>query len=72
VRDEKVVGTYIIGSHAGEMIGEAALAVKMALAPKDIFETMHTHPTLPESFAEALRAVSNEYLHLPPTVRARK
>jgi len=68
VRDEKVVGTYIIGSHAGEMIGEAALAVKFGLAPKDIFETMHTHPTLPESFAEALRAVDNEAIQIPHSV----
>ena len=68
VRDEKVVGIYIIGSHAGEMIGEAALAVKFGLAPKDIFETMHTHPTLPESFAEALRAVDNQVIHIPRSV----
>lgn len=68
VRDEKVVGTYIIGSHAGEMIGEAALAVRFGLAPKDIFETMHTHPTLPESFAEALRAVDNQVTHIPRSV----
>jgi dihydrolipoyl dehydrogenase len=68
VRDEKVVGTYIIGSHAGEMIGEAALAVKFGLAPKDIFETMHTHPTLPESFAEALRVVDNQVIHIPRSV----
>lgn len=68
VRDEKVVGTYIIGSHAGEMIGEAALAVRFGLAPKDIFETMHTHPTLPESFAEALRAVDNQVIHIPHSV----
>ena len=68
VRDEKVVGTYIIGSHAGEMIGEAALAVKFGLAPKDIFETMPTHPTLPESFAEALRAVDNQVIHIPRSV----
>lgn len=68
VRDQKVVGTYIIGPHAGEMIGEAALAVKFGLAPKDIFETMHTHPTLPESFAEALRAVDNRVIHVPRTL----
>lgn len=68
VRDEKVVGTYIIGSHAGEMISEAALAVKFGLAPKDIFETMHTHPTLPESFNEALRAVDNQVIHIPRSV----
>jgi len=64
-RDEQVVGTYIIGSHAGEMIGEAALAVKLGLSPTQIFEMIHAHPTLPESFAEALRAVKNKCLHTP-------
>jgi len=64
-RDEHVVGTYIIGSHAGEMIGEAALAVKLGLSPNEIFGMIHAHPTLPESFADALRAIKNECIHTP-------
>jgi len=64
-RDERVVGTYIIGTHAGEIIGEAALAVKLGLCPSQIFEMIHAHPTLPESFAEALRAVNNKCIHIP-------
>jgi len=60
-----LVGSYIIGAHAGEIIGEAALAIKMRLAPKDVFDTIHAHPTLPESFAEALRDINSEGIHLP-------
>jgi dihydrolipoamide dehydrogenase len=64
-RNGILVGCYIIGSHAGEIIGEAVLAIKMRLGSKDIFETMHAHPTLPESFVEAVRAISSESIHLP-------
>ena len=64
-RDQRVVGTYIIGSHAGEMIGEAALAVNFGLCPSQIFGMIHAHPTLPESFAEALRAVNSKCIHAP-------
>jgi dihydrolipoamide dehydrogenase len=59
------VGTYIIAPHAGEIIGEAALAIKMKLSLKDIFHTIHAHPTLPESFAEAVRDINNQAIHLP-------
>ncbi|MDQ4057237.1 MAG: dihydrolipoyl dehydrogenase, partial [Thermoproteota archaeon] len=61
----KLVGTYIIAPHAGEIIGEAALAIKMKLSLKDIFHTLHAHPTLPESFAEAVRDIDNQAIHLP-------
>jgi dihydrolipoamide dehydrogenase len=64
-KEGKLVGTYIIAPHAGEIIGEAALAIKMKLSPKDIFHTMHAHPTLPESFAEAVRDINNQAIHLP-------
>src|SRR5919198_2671 len=62
----KLVGTYIIAPHAGEIIAEAALAIKMNLRTKDIFDTIHAHPTLPESFAEAVRDISSESIHHLP------
>jgi hypothetical protein len=37
----------------------------MKLSPKDIFHTIHAHPTLPESFAEAVRDINNQAIHLP-------
>jgi len=58
-------GAYIIGAHAGEIIGEAALAINMKLRPSDIFGTIHPHPTLPESFVDALRDIYGESINLP-------
>jgi dihydrolipoamide dehydrogenase len=67
-KEGRLVGTYIIAPHAGEIIGEAALAIKMKLSPKDIFDTIHAHPTLPESFAEAVRDINSGSIHLPARV----
>jgi len=64
-KERKLVGTYIIAPHAGELIGEAALAIKMKLSIKDILHTIHAHPTLPESFAEAIGDINNQAIHLP-------
>jgi dihydrolipoamide dehydrogenase len=64
-KEGKLVGTYIIAPHAGEIIGEAAIAIKMKLSIKDISNTIHAHPTLPESFAEAVRDINNQAIHLP-------
>jgi dihydrolipoamide dehydrogenase len=62
-REGKLVGTYIIGAHAGEIIGEAALAIRSNLRPKDIYDTIHPHPTLPESFVDAVRDIYHESIH---------
>lgn len=64
-KEGKLVGTYIVASHAGEIIGEAALAIKMKLNAKDIYNTILPHPTLPESFQEAVRDIYHESIHLP-------
>ncbi len=71
-KEGRLVGTCIIAPHAGEIISEAALAIKMKLSPKDIFDTIHAHPTLPESFAEAVRDINGESIHLPSRDRIRK
>jgi dihydrolipoamide dehydrogenase len=71
-KEGRLVGTFIIAPHAGEMISEAALAIKMNASPKDVFNTIHAHPTLPESFAEAVRDINNESIHLPARDRSRK
>lgn len=60
-----LIGCYIIGPHASEVIGEAVLAIKMRLSTKDIFDTIHAHPTLPESFAEAVRDIDGASIHVP-------
>ena len=64
-KDGVIIGCYIIGPHASEIIGEAGLAIKMRLSTKDIFDTIHAHPTLPESFAEAVRDINGASIHVP-------
>ena len=53
----QIVGAYIVGPHAGELIAEAAISIKMGLKTRDIKETIHAHPTLSESYVDALAAI---------------
>jgi len=53
-------GTIIVGAHASEIIGEATLAIKLKLKPRDVIETIHAHPTLPEAFVDALRSLDGK------------
>jgi dihydrolipoamide dehydrogenase len=64
-KDGTIVGTYIIAPHAGEIIGEAALAIKMHMKAQDMAETIHAHPTLPESLVDATKDMYSEAIHRP-------
>jgi dihydrolipoyl dehydrogenase len=64
-KDGVIAGALIIAPHAGEMIGEAALAVRMHMKPRDISDTIHAHPTLPESFVDATRDIDSQAIHIP-------
>ncbi|MCK7492199.1 MAG: hypothetical protein MZW92_11735 [Comamonadaceae bacterium] len=44
----RVVGGGIVGTHAGDLIGEVALAIEMGADAVDIGKTIHPHPTLGE------------------------
>jgi dihydrolipoyl dehydrogenase len=64
-KDGIIVGALIIAPHAGEMIGEAALAIRMHMKPQDISDTIHAHPTLPESLVDATRDIDSQAIHIP-------
>jgi len=49
----RIVGGAIVGTHAGDMIGEIALAIEMGADATDIGRTIHPHPTLGESIGMA-------------------
>ncbi len=49
----RVLGVHIVGPEASSLIGEAALAVKLAATVHDIADTIHAHPSLPETVMEA-------------------
>ncbi len=48
-----LLGVHIAGASAGELIGEAALALEMGATLEDLAATIHPHPTLSEGLVEA-------------------
>jgi dihydrolipoamide dehydrogenase len=52
----RVLGGGIVGSNAGELIGEVALAIEMGADATDVGLTIHPHPTLSESIAFSAEA----------------
>jgi dihydrolipoamide dehydrogenase len=65
----RVVGGGIVGTHAGDMIGEVALAIEMGADAVDIGETVHPHPTLGESIGMAAEVAEGSCTDLPPPKR---
>ena len=51
-----LLGVHIAGANASEMINEGVLAMEMAARLEDVAATVHPHPTLGESIAEAAQA----------------
>jgi dihydrolipoamide dehydrogenase len=52
----RLIGCAIVGSSAGDLISEAALAIEMGCDADDIGLTIHPHPTLSETFAMSAEA----------------
>ncbi len=50
---ERVLGCGIVGPGAGDLIGEAVLAIEMGCAVRDLTESIHPHPTLSETIGGA-------------------
>ncbi|VTU29938.1 dihydrolipoyl dehydrogenase [Variovorax sp. RA8] len=66
----RIVGGGIVGTHAGDMIGEIALAIEMGADAIDIGKTIHPHPTLGESIGLAAEAAHGSCTDLPPVKRS--
>jgi dihydrolipoamide dehydrogenase len=62
----RIVGGGIVGTHAGDLIGEIALAIEMGADAVDIGATIHPHPTLGESIGLAAEAALGHCTDLPP------
>ena len=62
----RIVGGGIVGTHAGDLIGEIALAIEMGADAVDIGRTIHPHPTLGESIGLAAEAAEGVCTDLPP------
>ena len=62
----KILGGGIVGTHAGDMIGEIALAIEMGADAVDISKTIHPHPTLGESIGMAAEVAHGSCTDVPP------
>ncbi len=62
----RIIGGGIVGTHAGDMIGEIALAIEMGADAVDIGKTIHPHPTLGESIGMAAEVFEGVCTDLPP------
>jgi dihydrolipoamide dehydrogenase len=65
----RIIGGGIVGTHAGDMIGEIALAIEMGADAVDIGKTIHPHPTLGESIGMAAEVFEGVCTDLPPMRR---
>ena len=63
-KTDRVLGVHIVGSDAGNMIAEAAVAMEFGASSEDIARTCHAHPTLPEAVKEAALAVAKRAIHM--------
>ena len=62
----RILGGGIVGTHAGDMIGEVALAIEMGADEVDIGKTIHPHPTLGESIGMAAEIAHGTCTDVPP------
>jgi dihydrolipoamide dehydrogenase len=62
-KTDRVLGIHILGADAGNMIGEAAIAMEFGASSEDIARTCHAHPTLTEAIKEAALAVNKRAIN---------
>lgn len=66
---KRLLGAGIVGPNAGELIGEAVLALEMGADMEDIALTIHPHPTLCETLGLAAEMAHGSITDLLPTRR---
>ncbi|GEA10656.1 dihydrolipoyl dehydrogenase [Alteromonas sp. KUL49] len=69
----RVIGGAIVGTNAGELLGEIGLAVEMGADAEDVGLTVHAHPTLYESVGLAAEIFEGSITDLPnPKAKKKK
>ncbi|MFT6330840.1 MAG: dihydrolipoamide dehydrogenase [Bermanella sp.] len=61
----RIIGGAIVGTNAGEMLGEIGLAIEMGADAEDIALTVHAHPTLNESIGLAAELFEGSITDMP-------
>ncbi len=63
-RTDRILGAWILGPRASDLIAELAFAMEMEASAEDVARSVHAHPTLPEAVREAALAVAKRAIHL--------
>ena len=60
----ELLGVHILGAHASDLIAEVTLGLSMEATAFEIVNTIHAHPTLAETIAEAAEGITDKPIHL--------
>jgi len=63
-KTQNILGVHIVGSHAADLVHEAAMAMHLGATPAQMAEMIHAHPTLSEGLMEAAEDVEGMAIHL--------
>lgn len=61
---DELLGAHVVGEQAAEIVHELVLAIELGATADDIADTMHIHPTLPESINSAAGGVHKPSSHV--------
>lgn len=60
---DKILGVHVVGSHAADLVHEAAVAMQVGARARDLAHTIHAHPTLTEGMMEAAEDIEGLAIH---------
>ncbi len=63
-KTQRVLGIGIVGAGAGELIGEAVIAIETGTVARDLADSIHAHPTLSETIMEAAESLIGQATHM--------
>lgn len=62
--DEAILGVTLVGPRAGDLIGQAALAIEMGATLTDLSEILYAHPGLSELLQESAENALGRAIHI--------
>lgn len=68
-RTDRLLGVHILGPRAGDLIAEAAAAMRFGATSEDVARCCHAHPTLSEALGEAAWGISGLAITISEALR---
>ena len=62
-KTDRVLGAHLVGTHAADLVHEAALAMQLNAKARDVADMIHAHPTHAEALLEAFEDVEGMAIH---------